>query len=128
MATMSMRGLVALAFFGSVAILFVMLSCALPEYNNYWPLFNLTFYIIAPLPLLISKRVNEGSSNSAGRELAFFFTTAIVVSAFALPITLANSGVILWGACAFNLVGTFVAFFTILGFFTFFNEDDYSGW
>lgn len=80
--------------------------------------------------MLIARRASDGvSTSNAVRELALFFTTSIVVSAFALPVTLANSGVIQWGACAFSMTGTFVAFFTILGFFTFFNEDaDYSRW
>jgi len=127
---MNIKGLVLLAFFGSISILFLMLSCALPQYGVYWPLFNLMFYFLSPIPLMISNRSNDGSSSSgACKELALFFTTVVVISAFALPVTLANSKVIQWGACAFSMAGTFVAFFTILGFFTFFNDDsEYSRW
>merc|ERR1719510_2812938 len=87
-----MKRLVALAFSGSIGLLFLFLACALPEFNAWWPLFVLVFYFLAPLPSVMSKRLSEdgmGGSSSAWKELCYFFTTGIVLSAFALPIVLA---------------------------------------
>lgn len=58
----------------------------------YWPLFVLIFYFICPIPHFIATRVGDDSdaASSACRELAYFFTTGIVVSAFGFPIILAR--------------------------------------
>ncbi|XP_078492325.1 leptin receptor gene-related protein-like [Ciona intestinalis] len=121
---MSMKGLVLLALTGSVSLTFLMLSCVLPQFGVYWPLFVLMFYFMAPIPIFIARRFSDGDSvSTACKELAFFFTTGIVVSAFGLPVILARAGAIQWGACAFVLAGNVVAFFTILGFFMYFTQD-----
>lgn len=51
----------------------------------------LAFYLVAPFPVLISRRVTDDSSSSPCREMAVFVTSAIVVSAFSLPIILARA-------------------------------------
>lgn len=63
-----------------------------PPPSVYWPLFVLIFYFICPIPHFIAKRVGDDSdaASSACRELAYFFTTGIVVSAFGFPIILAR--------------------------------------
>ena len=50
------------------------------------------FYVLAPVPSIIARRVSEdtGASNPC-KELAYFVTAIIVVSAFGLPIVLARS-------------------------------------
>ncbi|CAO2588260.1 Leptin receptor gene-related protein, partial [Lemmus lemmus] len=62
----------------------------------YWPLFVLIFYVISPIPYFIAKRVTYDSdaTSSACRELAYFFTTGIVVSAFGFPVILARVAVV----------------------------------
>ncbi|XP_009318923.1 PREDICTED: leptin receptor gene-related protein [Pygoscelis adeliae] len=84
--------LVALSFSGAIGLTFLMLGCALEYYGVYWPLFVLIFYFICPIPHFIAKRVSDDSdaASSACRELAYFFTTGIVVSAFGFPIILAR--------------------------------------
>ncbi|KAJ7332630.1 hypothetical protein JRQ81_014810 [Phrynocephalus forsythii] len=61
----------------------------------YWPLFVLIFYFISPIPHFIAKRVSDDTdaASSACKELAYFFTTGIVVSAFGFPIILARVNV-----------------------------------
>ncbi|XP_022240029.1 leptin receptor gene-related protein-like isoform X2 [Limulus polyphemus] len=128
-------GLIALAFLGSVGMTFLVLACALPQFNNWWPLFVIVFYILAPFPTIISRRFNDdmGSSNAC-KELCIFITTGIVISSFGLPILLARSPreqpVIEWGACGLILSGNIVVFLTILGVFMVFDNDevDYSMW
>ncbi|KAF4525327.1 hypothetical protein B566_EDAN013188 [Ephemera danica] len=122
-----------LAFAGSVGMTLVILGCALPQYNNWYPLFVLLFYCLSPIPTLISRRYSESGSSNACLEFAIFITMGFVVSAFALPIVLARSPddpVIKWGACYLVLSGNVVVYLTMLGFFiTFDGEDvDYSMW
>merc|ERR1711936_498224 len=72
----------------------VFLSCALPQFNNWIPFTVVIFYLISPIPTLIAKRRGDDSSGSNPcRELAWFLTTGIVVSAFALPIVLSRAPV-----------------------------------
>uniref|UniRef100_A0A9L0RAV8 Leptin receptor gene-related protein n=1 Tax=Equus caballus TaxID=9796 RepID=A0A9L0RAV8_HORSE len=90
------KALVALSFSGAIGLTFLMLGCALEDYGVYWPLFVLIFYVISPIPHFIAKRATDDSdaASSACRELAYFFTTGIVVSAFGLPIILARVAVV----------------------------------
>uniref|UniRef100_A0A8C1ZGK8 Leptin receptor overlapping transcript-like 1 n=1 Tax=Cyprinus carpio TaxID=7962 RepID=A0A8C1ZGK8_CYPCA len=98
--------------------------------SAYWPLFLLFFYILAPIPYCISRRVvdDTDSASNACKELALFLTTGIVVSAFGLPIIFARADVIAWGACALVLTGNIVIFGTILGFFLVFGSNDDFSW
>lgn len=62
----------------------------------YWPMFVLIFYVLSPIPTFISRRLSDDtdSSSNACRELAYFLTTGIVVSAFGLPIVLARTNAV----------------------------------
>ncbi|XP_017900702.1 PREDICTED: leptin receptor gene-related protein isoform X1 [Capra hircus] len=90
------KALVALSFSGAIGLTFLMLGCALEDYGVYWPLFVLIFYAISPIPHFIAKRATYDSdaTSSACRELAYFFTTGIVVSAFGFPVILARVSVV----------------------------------
>jgi hypothetical protein len=128
------KALVALAFSGSIGLLFLFLACALPQFNVWWPLFVLIFYFLAPVPSLLSRRMSDdgmGGASSALKEVCYFFTTGIVLSAFALPIVLSRVGAIHGGACALVITGNIVMFTTIWGFFKAFDHEDgfeYSTW
>ncbi|XP_053549657.1 leptin receptor gene-related protein [Bombina bombina] len=124
------KALVGLSFSGAIGLTFLMLGCALEEYKVYWPLFVLLFYAISPIPYFIARRLSDDTdaASSACRELSFFFTTGIVVSAFGFPIVLAHSNLILWGACGLVLAGNAVIFLTILGFFIVFGRGDDFSW
>uniref|UniRef100_A0A8C0M4Y7 Leptin receptor gene-related protein n=1 Tax=Canis lupus familiaris TaxID=9615 RepID=A0A8C0M4Y7_CANLF len=97
------KALVALSFSGAIGLTFLMLGCALEDYGVYWPLFVLIFHAISPIPHFIAKRATYDSdaTSSACRELAYFFTTGIVVSAFGFPVILARVSVfhetLIWG-------------------------------
>jgi len=83
-----LKSLVLLAFFGSVGMTLLVVGCATHE--NWWPFFVTIFYILAPVPMLISRRYSSsgmGPSNAC-QELAIFITMGIVISAFGLPIVL----------------------------------------
>ena len=50
------------------------------------------FYVLAPIPTLITRRFSDSlQTSSALKEACAFFTTGIVLSAFALPIVLARA-------------------------------------
>ncbi|XP_044735944.1 leptin receptor gene-related protein [Chrysoperla carnea] len=125
------KGLVGLAFLGSIGMTLVILACALPENKLWWPFFVVVFYLLAPLPTLIARRYNEnpGGSNST-LECAIFITMGIVISAFALVIVLARAEVIRWTACYLTLTGNVIVFATLIGFFLTFDSDDsdYTMW
>ncbi|XP_041849081.1 leptin receptor gene-related protein [Melanotaenia boesemani] len=123
------KALVGLSFSGAIGLTFLLLGCALEPYGVYWPLFVLIFYILSPIPTFISKRLSdETQSSNACRELAYFLTTGIVVSAFGLPVVLARVGLIEWGACGLVMTGNAVIFLTILGFFVVFGDGDDFSW
>ncbi|XP_041984805.1 leptin receptor overlapping transcript-like 1 isoform X2 [Aricia agestis] len=120
------KGLVSLAFAGSIGMTFVILACALPQYKYWWPFFVVLFYALCPLPTMIARRYTDsaGGTNNPCMETAIFITMGILVSSFALPIVLARALVIQWGACYLTLVGNVIVYLTILGFFTIFDMDD----
>merc|ERR1711953_922039 len=85
---------------------------------------------------MLARRHSEDSASNPCRELAYFVTTGIVISAFALPIVLSRApvtvtpttpptdttittttAVITGGACGFVLTANAIMFLTILGFF-----------
>lgn len=131
-----LKALIGLAFTGSIGLLFLFLSCALPEYNgNWYPFSVIVFYILAPIPLLLARRCGDdaGGTSGACKELCYFLLTGIVLSAFALPVVLSRAGapVITSGACGLVLAGNIVMFITIFGFFKAFDDEDgfvYSSW
>ncbi|XP_019620476.1 PREDICTED: leptin receptor overlapping transcript-like 1 [Branchiostoma belcheri] len=121
------QSLIGLAFFGAIGMTFVVLACALPQFNLWWPFFVVMFYILAPIPWCISRRYTEEMSDSASSactELSIFLTTGIVVSAFGLPIVLARAGVIQGAACGLTVAGNVVVFITILAYFIVFTRED----
>ncbi|KAK9891235.1 hypothetical protein WA026_013548 [Henosepilachna vigintioctopunctata] len=123
--------LVCLAFAGSLGMTFLILACALNVYSSWWPFFVVLFYVLSPIPTMISRRYSDGSGGSNPcMEAAVFLTMGILVSSFALPIVLARIAAIEWGACYLTLAGNFVVYATLLGFFlTFDNDDhDYNMW
>ncbi|KRZ20078.1 Alpha-1,3-mannosyl-glycoprotein 2-beta-N-acetylglucosaminyltransferase [Trichinella pseudospiralis] len=125
------NALISLAFSGCVGLLFLVLGCALPIYNSWYPLFVIIFYILAPIPLTVASRVQDRVSAGGAascQEFALFLTAGIIVSAFSLPIVLARSPaenpVIHWGACGFALAGNITCFFTIAAYFYIHREED----
>lgn len=132
----TLGGIVCMSFLAAIGILFLVLGCVLVDFKtekgSWWVMFNLFFYILAPIPAMIVKRVGSDFSSFSGTsnlvvELALFFTTGFVVSAFGLPIVLARAHIIKYGAMALVMVGNLFIFITILLFFTVFDQQDEFG-
>lgn len=49
------------------------------------------FYLLAPFPTVLSRRLSGDSSTNPCREIAIFITSVIIISAFGLPIVLARA-------------------------------------
>ena len=125
----AVRNLAGLAFSSSIGLIFLILGCALPELNTFWPLFNLFFYFLAPLPILFARSVSSGEEGSQVIDWCYFITTGIVISAFALPLVMLRVNVIKDLAFGLVTVGNIFIFITIWGFLTIFNdEDDWGGY
>nr|CAG4650638.1 EOG090X0J87 [Sida crystallina] len=136
-----LAALIGLAFSGSIGMMFLVLSCALPQYGNWWPFFLIAFYLLATFPIVLSRRYSNDSGSSPCKEMATFITAVIVISAFAFPIILARAShspdpatasvpIIEWGAAGLAITANIIVFVTILGFFVTFDNDevDYSMW
>ncbi|XP_063540446.1 leptin receptor gene-related protein [Cydia strobilella] len=126
------KGLIALAFAGSIGMTMVILACALPKYGLWWPFFVVLFYVLCPIPTMIARRHTDSTAggNSPCMETAVFLTMGLIVSSFGLPIVLAHVGTIAAGACYLTLAGNVIVYLTILGFFTIFDmeDSDYAMW
>jgi len=122
LSTLRIKALVGLAFLGSIGLLFLFLGCALPGYNWY-PFTVVIFYFLSPLPTLITKRYTEGGDSSALKDVCAFFTSGLVLSAFALPIVLARTASILWGSCAYIFASNVFMFSIWLVYFLAFDDE-----
>ncbi|XP_065070278.1 leptin receptor overlapping transcript-like 1 [Rhopilema esculentum] len=129
----TVSGIIGMSFTAAIGILLVVLGCALKEFQTekgpWWVLFVLFFYILAPIPALITRRLGSDFSSFSGNanlvaEIALFFTAGIVVSAFGLPVVLARAQIIKWGAMALVMIGNLFIFCTILAFFLIFDAAD----
>jgi len=100
-------------------------------YSSWWPMFVLIFYLLSPVPTLISRRFAEAvEASSALVEVCIFITTCIVVSAYGLPIVLAHapSGAIvswLWFLTVLNIHFLWKSLFVIIRIYSSFDERSY---
>ncbi|KFB35742.1 leptin receptor gene-related protein [Anopheles ziemanni] len=116
-----------LAMLGSIGMTMIILACALPTYNLWWPIFVVLFYILCPIPTMIAKR-SQNADDGVRAPNAMFATIGIVLSSFALPIVLARASVIQWGACLLTLAGNAVAYTSFLAYYFGFESGDSSMW
>lgn len=86
-----------MALAGSAGMTLLILACTLHQ-QNWWPAIVVIFYILAPLPILISRHISNdggfGGQSNPSKEWAYFLTTGIVISAFALPIIMNRAGAV----------------------------------
>ncbi|XP_077377840.1 leptin receptor gene-related protein-like [Festucalex cinctus] len=124
------KALVGLSFTGAIGLTFLFVGCAVTQYGVYWPVFAMFFYALSPVPILLANRSSDDSDNSSNvcKDLVYFLTTGIVISAYGYHIVLANCGLIEWGPCSLVLTGDTIIFFTIFGFFHVFGSGEEFSW
>ena len=127
----SLSGFLALGFLLSI------LSCAL--FHNYYPVFDIAIFLIAPIPNSLFGKSSSGSSYSTSdfmldesgneHDFAHFLTGVLVTSGFALPVVFTHCNLINSVACVMAMLGGFIIYSSVVIFSWFFkrswdNEDD----
>ncbi|CAO1624063.1 unnamed protein product [Jaminaea pallidilutea] len=125
-----LKTIILLSFVLAVGFLLIILSCAL--WANWLPLVVALLYVLAPLPNSICAKCAGADDFSADYNSSFldfgnWMTSVMVVSGFALPVSLAHAGVIHSMAAIMAMVGGGLVYGTMLTYSGFFNEesDDY---
>lgn len=121
-----LKTIIALSFVLAVGFLLVILSCAL--WKVYYPLLVVATYVLAPVPNWICGHCANPddfveSSGAAVLDLGRFCTGFLVVMGIALPVVLADSGMISAGALAMSVVGGLLIYGTVISFGMFFTEE-----
>ncbi|PKC08936.1 vacuolar protein sorting 55 [Rhizophagus irregularis] len=125
-----LKRIIGLSFILAWGFLLVILSGAL--YQNWWPLFVVATFVLAPLPNFIFSKCASGDdlyyfneqSNNGPKDFGKFLTSILVVSGIALPIILAHIEVIEFAAMLMSVSGGFLVYFTILAYSYFFSEEN----
>lgn len=104
------------AFLSTVAIVLSILACTINTSSeipaNWWPMFAVATYALAPFPVVILGKNEEAS------QLAYWahFTTGwIVAVSFGIPCILTHSAVIAIGNCLISLASSLIFYGTIIG-------------
>eukprot|EP00041_Stephanoeca_diplocostata_P003852 m.38693 g.38693 ORF g.38693 m.38693 type:complete len:131 (-) comp14662_c0_seq1:65-457(-) len=125
----SMGGICLMALSFTIGMLMVVLGCALPQYDNWYPLFVIITYILTPIPACAMKSDDMLDGPSVRKDVATFITTALVLSGYGIPWVLWHHQVIVAGAAWLVVSGNTVMFLTILAYFNIYEYegDGYSG-
>jgi len=98
------------------------------KWMNWWPIFVIVFYTLAPLPNIIFAQCAEPSTSESfldtrarsWKDTGFFLTGILIFSGLGLPIVLYHSDVIALGQLLLALGGgviTYAAFVIYIHFF-----------
>uniref|UniRef100_A0A6B2LQZ2 Vacuolar protein sorting 55 n=1 Tax=Arcella intermedia TaxID=1963864 RepID=A0A6B2LQZ2_9EUKA len=104
-----------LSFVLSVGLLLNVLACVL--WHNWWPIFVVIAYFLAPLPNLICMQCGRGYEYTHGNSFqnsGYFLTGALIVSGFALPGVLAHVNIMQSEALWMGLAGGLTVYGAIL--------------
>ncbi|CCK73456.1 Vps55p NDAI_0G04720 [Naumovozyma dairenensis CBS 421] len=118
--------IISLSVFLALGFLLVILSCAL--FHNYYPLFDILVFILAPIPNSIfgsrsyaSSDFMSPSSNN-GKDLGHFLTGMFVASGIALPLVFYHCQLIGSVSCAMSMIGGLIIYSSIVIFSWFFHS------
>ncbi|CCE66009.1 hypothetical protein TPHA_0O00380 [Tetrapisispora phaffii CBS 4417] len=125
--------IISLSGFLSMGFLLVILSCAL--FHNYYPLLDILFFLLAPLPNALSKSrygsadFMSDSSSQNGNDFSHFLTGMFVTSGIVLPLVLQHCQLIAAESCVMSIMGGSIIYCSIITFSWFFQssfdgEDD----
>mmetsp|Transcript_65494 Transcript_65494/g.136441 ORF Transcript_65494/g.136441 Transcript_65494/m.136441 type:complete len:130 (-) Transcript_65494:256-645(-) len=108
--------IVALALFSTLAIVLSILSCVINTDKsipaNWTPMFVVATYAVAPFPIVILGKSQEGSQLA---YWAYFTTGWLLAVSFGIPIILAHSSQIAIGNCFLSLASSSTFYGTVAG-------------
>ncbi|KAI7868363.1 vacuolar protein sorting 55 [Spinellus fusiger] len=119
-----LKSIIALAFSLAIGFLLVILSCALE--NNWWPLFVVAIFVLAPVPNMLCTNSYNGfnlgfdDEGVDGTDIAHFITGMFVVSGFCLPLVLFHGAVITMSSTIMSICGSMMVYSTIIAYCYFF--------
>lgn len=124
--------IISLSGFLALGFLLVILSCAL--FHNYYPLYDILVFLLAPIPNSLFGKRNYSSSDfmsdssSGGHDLGNFLTGMLVTSGIVLPFVFYHSNLIGSVSCIMSMMGGLIIYSSIVIFSWFFHagfeEDD----
>ncbi|TID14987.1 hypothetical protein CANINC_004658 [Pichia inconspicua] len=116
---------------GMLALGFLLLVLSTALYGSWMPILDGFIFGIAHLPYLISNGVNteyetgladvSGATYSAASDFGKWFSSFLLVSAVALPITLTRSHILTNVAASLSIAGGLCIYTTIVIFTSFFD-------
>lgn len=126
-----LKTIIALSFVLACGFLLVILSCAL--WNNFLPLVPTTFFLLAPLPNAIARKLaggedyivdNDGGDGSATASIDFahWVTGFMLTSALGMPAQLAHVGLVTTPAAVMGVLGGALIYGSIVVYGRFFSN------
>lgn len=125
--------IISLSGFLALGFLLVILSCAL--FHNYYPLYDILIFLLAPIPnSIFSKSLYSTSdfmseSSNSGSDLGHFLTGMLVTSGISLPLVFCHCQLIGSVSCVMSMIGGLIIYSSVVIFSWFFhsswdNEED----
>ncbi|SMN19380.1 similar to Saccharomyces cerevisiae YJR044C VPS55 Late endosomal protein involved in late endosome to vacuole trafficking [Maudiozyma saulgeensis] len=125
--------IISLSGFLALGFLLVILSCAL--FHNYYPLYDILIFLLAPIPNSLFSKASYSSSDfmsessGSGSDLGHFLTGMLVTSGIALPLVFYHCNLIGSLSCTMSMMGGLIIYSSVVIFSWFFhsnwdNEED----
>lgn len=118
--------IISLSGFLALGFLLVILSCAL--FHNYYPLFDILVFLLAPLPNALFSKSSTDSANfmsdtvSNTQDTGSFLTGVFVTSGLALPLVFYHCQLIGSLSCIMSTLGGLIIYSSIVVFSWFFHS------
>ncbi|EDO17607.1 hypothetical protein Kpol_1061p32 [Vanderwaltozyma polyspora DSM 70294] len=119
--------IISLSGFLAMGFLLVTLSCAL--FHNYYPLYDVLIFLLAPIPNALFSKRNSSSATfmsdsgmNSSNDFASFLTGMLVTSGIALPLVFRHSQLITSESCVMSMLGGMIIYGSIVTFSWFFNS------
>ncbi|GAB5587554.1 Vacuolar protein sorting-associated protein 55 [Umbelopsis nana] len=98
------------------------------HYSNWWPLFVVATYVLAPVPNALCARCAGGDDlmsdyHSGAIDAGEFITGIFIVTGFCLPLVLAHAEVITIPAMVMSIIGGILVYGTIIAYTHFFANE-----
>lgn len=118
--------IISLSGFLALGFLLAILSCAL--FHNYYPLFDILIFLLAPLPNALFGKSSSDNANfmsdspNNAQDTGTFLTGLFVTSGLALPVVFYHCQLIGALSCMMSIVGGLIIYSSIVVFSWFFHS------